>query len=94
LAIRHHLVERSTPARLAAIAALGRGADNDLTALARAQGEFLDLILMQQLADIRAGLPPGNKVAVKLLSREQRARLSDSLGAVRHIDTLTRDLLF
>jgi CBS domain-containing protein len=93
LAIRHHLLERTTPARLAAVAALGRGAD-DLDALSRAQGKFLDLILEQQLADIHAGLPPSNKVAVKRLSREQRAALRTSLSAVRHLDALTRDLLF
>jgi DNA polymerase-3 subunit epsilon/CBS domain-containing protein len=94
LAIRHHLLERSTPARLSAIAALGRGGGQDLDALARAQGVFLDLILVQQLADMRTGLPPGNKVAVKQLSREQRNQLRESLAAVRHLDALTRDLLF
>jgi len=94
LAIRHHLVERSTLARLTAIAALGRGGTQDLDALARAQADFLDLILAQQLADMRAGLPPGNKVAVKRLSREQRGRLRDALGAVRPLEALTRDLLF
>lgn len=36
----------------------------------RAQGHFLDLILMQQLVDMRAGLPPGNKVAIKPLTRQ------------------------
>ena len=94
LAICHHLLERSTPARLAAVAALDRGGASDLAALTRAQGVFLDLILTQQLADMRAGLPPGNKVAVKRLSREQRDALHESLSAVRHLDVLTRDLLF
>lgn len=94
LAIRHHLLERSTPARLSAVAALGRGDGPDLDALAHAHGEFLGLILGQQLADMRDGLPPGNKVAVKPLSREQRAQLRESLGAVRHLDVLMRDLLF
>jgi CBS domain-containing protein len=93
LAIRHHLLERATPARLAAAAALGRS-EPDLARLARAQGEFLDLILSQQIADMQAGLPPSNKVALKRLSREQRARLRESLAAVRHLDTLTRDLLY
>lgn len=94
LAIRHHLLKRSTPARLAAIAALDRGGGQDLDAVQRAQAEFLDLILAQQLADMQAGLPPGNKVAVKRLSREQRASLREALAAVRHLDALTRDLLF
>ncbi len=93
LAIRYHLLERATPARLAAAAALGRGA-NDLDALARAQSAFLDLIVAQQVADMQAGLPPGNKVAVKRLSRPQRAALRQALAAVGHLDTLTRDLLF
>lgn len=93
LAVRYHILERATPARLAAVAVLGRS-EQDIKALARAQGNFLDFILMQQLADIRAGLPPGSKVEVRRLSREQRARLRDSLEAVRYLDTLTRDLLF
>lgn len=94
LAIRHHVLERATPARLAGVAALGRGGERDLDALARAQGVFLDLVLEQQLADMRDGLPPSNKVAVKRLSREQRDALHDALGAVRPLEALTRDLLF
>ena len=93
LAVRYHLLERSTPARLAAAAALGRG-QHDLDALARAQALFLDLILDQQIADVKGGLPPSNKVAVKRLTRPQRQALHEALGAVRHLDTLTRDLLF
>jgi DNA polymerase-3 subunit epsilon/CBS domain-containing protein len=94
LAIRHHLLERSTQARLSAIASLGRGGDTDLDALAHAHEVFIDLILGQQVADMHGGLSPSNKVAIKPLSREQRARLRKSLGAVRHLDALTRDLLF
>jgi CBS domain-containing protein len=94
LAICHHLLERSTPARLAAIAALGHDGGHDLEALAHAQGVFLDLILGQQLADIEAGLPPSNKVAVKRLTPDERAGLKKALGAVSHLDALTRDLLF
>jgi DNA polymerase-3 subunit epsilon/CBS domain-containing protein len=94
LAIRHHILERTTPTRLAAVAALGRGGADDIEALSRAQALFLDLILEQQLEDVRAGLPPGNKVAVKRLTREQRRNLHEAFAAVRHLDTLTRDLLF
>lgn len=93
LAVCHHLLERSTPARLAAAAALGRG-KQDLEALARAQGLFLALILDQQVADVHAGLPPSNKVALKRLTRERRKALRDGLGVVRHLDALTHDLLF
>jgi DNA polymerase-3 subunit epsilon/CBS domain-containing protein len=94
LAIRHHLLERSTQARLSAIASLGHGGDADLDALLRAHEVFIDLILGQQVADMHGGLPPSNKVAIKSLSREQRTHLRKSLGAVRHLDALMRDLLF
>ncbi len=93
LAVRHHLLERSTPARLAAVAALGRG-QHDLEALSHAQGLFLDLIVEQQVVDMQAGLPPSNKVAVRRLSREQRKDLREALGSLRHLATLTHDLLF
>jgi CBS domain-containing protein len=93
LAVRYHLLERATPARLAAAAALGRG-QQDLDALAHAQALLLDLILDQQIADVQAGLPPSNKVAVRRLSRVQRRDLAAALSAVANLDTLTRDLLF
>jgi DNA polymerase-3 subunit epsilon/CBS domain-containing protein len=93
LAVCHHLLERSTPARLVAAAALGNDR-HDLEALAHAQGVFLDLILEQQLADVQAGLPPSNKVAVKRLTGEQRKALREALRPVGHLDAVMRDLLF
>jgi CBS domain-containing protein len=94
LAVRHHVTERATAARLAGIKALGLGAESDLDALIDAQAAFLDLILAQQIRDIAAGVPPGNAVEVKSLSRRERDRLHAALRAVGHLDTLTRDLLF
>ena len=94
LAIRHHLLERSTRSRLSAMVALGHGGKHDLDALARAQSLFLELILNQQLADLRAGLPPSNKVAVKRLTYDQRTRLHEAFNAVRHLEALIQDLLF
>lgn len=93
LAVRYHLVERSTPARLSLAASLGRGV-RDLDALGSAQAVFLDLILAQQVADLHAGQPPGNKVEVRALTAEQRDRLKAALGAVQHLATLTQDLLY
>lgn len=94
LAICHHVVERSTLARLAGLRALGIGAENDLDALARAERIFLDLIADQQIEDIAAGLPPSNKVELKRLDIEDRDRLRDALEAVRNLEDLTRNLLF
>ena len=93
LAIRHHVAERSTPARLAGVQALGLG-EADLDALVDAQRTFLELILAQQVSDIADGIPPTNKVEVKPLSRRERGRLHGALAAVGSLDTLTRDLLF
>jgi CBS domain-containing protein len=94
LAIRHHILDRSTPARLQAIKTLGVGAPQDLDALAEAHGVFLDLILAQQIEDLANGVPPGNTVLVRRLTERNRTRLRTALQAVRHVDAMTRDLLF
>jgi CBS domain-containing protein len=94
LAIRHHVRERATPARLAGLKALAVGSEGDLDALIEAQEVFLDLILAQQIADIADGKPPSNAVAVKGLSPQERERLKAALRAVESLDELTRDLLF
>jgi CBS domain-containing protein len=94
LAIRHHVVERATPARLSGVRALGIGADRDLDALVEAQRTFFDLILDQQLEDVEHGLPATNAIVVKRLARRDRDRLRAGLEAVQHLDDLARDLLF
>lgn len=94
LAICHHVRERSTPARLAGIKALGIGAAKDLEALSGAHEVFLDLILAQQIADAAGGKPATNAVVVKTLSARDRERLSMALRAVASLEDMTRDLLF
>lgn len=94
LAVRHHVVERSTPARLAGVKALGIGAENDLNALAEAQETFLDLLIAQQIEDIERGTPPSNAVAVKRLTSHDRERLRTAFDSVLNLDDLTRNLLF
>ena len=94
LAIRHHVVERSTLARLAGVKALGIGAAGDLDALIVAQETLIDLLLAQQTEDIERGMPPSNAVAVRRLSLQDRDRLRSALEAVGHIDEVMRGLLF
>jgi DNA polymerase-3 subunit epsilon/CBS domain-containing protein len=94
LAICHHVVERSTPARLAGLQARGLGGGGDLETLAEAQRTFLDLLAAQQVADADAGIAPSNAVLVKRLSHRDRERLHSALEAVRHLRELTHDLLF
>ena len=94
LAIRHHVVERSTLARLTGVKALGIGAAGDLDALIVAQETLIDLLLAQQTEDIERGMPPSNAVAVRRLSLQDRDRLRSALEAVGHIDEVMRGLLF
>ena len=94
LAICHHVVERSTPARLAGILALGLGGAHDLDALVEAQGVFLDLLLDQQIQDMDQGAPASNAVAIKRLSQRDRDRLRSALHSVAQLDQMTQDLLF
>ncbi|RAI46008.1 DUF294 nucleotidyltransferase-like domain-containing protein [Rhodoplanes roseus] len=93
LAIRHHVIERSTPERLAAIRGIGLGGQHDLQGLVDALGIFLDLVLSQQLDDLQHGTPASNAVAVKRLPQRDRERLRLALESVAQIDWLTRDLL-
>lgn len=94
MAIRYHVMDRSTAARLAGVKARVHASHADLDALAEAQSVFLDLILAQQVEDIAHGTPPSNAVVVKRLSVRDRDRLQAALQAVTAIEDLTRDLLF
>jgi DNA polymerase-3 subunit epsilon/CBS domain-containing protein len=94
LTIRHHVVARPTPERIAGVIALGLGSADELAALADAQATFLDLILGQQVVDIEAGLPATNTVVVKRLPVRERERLKTALEQVRHLNELGRELLF
>ena len=60
----------------------------------QAHGIFVDLILRQQLDDMAHGIPPSNTVVVKRLAAGDRERLQAALEGVRHVDEMTRDLLF
>ncbi|MGQ0684463.1 DUF294 nucleotidyltransferase-like domain-containing protein [Bradyrhizobium sp.] len=94
IALRYHVMDRSTPARLAGVKALVNASQSDLDALMEAQNIFLDLILAQQVEDVGHGLPPSNAVMLKQLSPRAREQLRTALNAVAHVDDLARDLLF
>ncbi len=94
LSIRHHILERATPARLRGVRGLRIGAELDLDRLIESHSVFVRLILSQQLADVHSGRPASNTVSVRRLSATDRERLRSALQSVRHLDDLTRDLLF
>lgn len=93
LAIFHGIAEHSTKARIEGVRALGLGSERDLNAMIEAQRVILSAILDQQLADIAAGRPPSNKVAVKRLSGDEQARLKEALASIRYANEMLRDLL-
>jgi DNA polymerase-3 subunit epsilon/CBS domain-containing protein len=94
LSIRHHVLARSTPERIAGLRALEIGAAPDLDQLIRIHRLLVDCLLRQQLEDIGAGVPPSNRVEVRRLSRPRRSELRDALKALRLVDGMTRELLF
>ncbi len=94
LALRIGSAERSTAARLSALVAAGRGGSADLTAAAAAQEVLFDLILRQQIVDLRQGLRATSRVQAARLSRRERERLRTALRAVRDLHRASRDLLF
>jgi CBS domain-containing protein len=94
LAIRHGVVERSTYARFAGLAARELGHEIDLGRFAQALDLFLTLILKQQVSDIGQGRQPTNSVAMQMLSRYEREQLRESLVSVAPVGEFVRDLLF
>uniref|UniRef100_UPI0022EB435B DUF294 nucleotidyltransferase-like domain-containing protein n=1 Tax=Falsiroseomonas oryzae TaxID=2766473 RepID=UPI0022EB435B len=82
-ALRAGIAEPATPARLAGLAAKGVITPADTARLQAAFGLLLDAVLRQQLADLAAGLPPGNLVDTASMPAERRAALKDALKAVR-----------
>lgn len=94
LSICHHVPERSTPARLAGVAALGIGGGSDLERLVEVHRLILDHMLHQQVEDIAAGVRPSNRVDVRRLSHSRRRELRDALKSLRGIETMVRDMIF
>lgn len=93
LSIRHGLALRSTSERLHAL--LERtGGKADLEALDRDHGVLLAALLQQQAADIEAGLPPGNRLDPRTLTKDQLGRLKQALKRVKAVPELVRDLMF
>lgn len=79
LALRIGSTAHSTPDRLRDAADAGRIGARDAETLIEIHVELLSLILQQQLIDLRDGIRPSSRVAIKALPREVRGRLKDRL---------------
>jgi DNA polymerase-3 subunit epsilon/CBS domain-containing protein len=93
LALRYHVAERSTRARIEGVKALDVGSQHDLDAWIDAHGVIVNAILAQQLVDIAEGRPPSNTVEVRRLSRAENRSLKNALNSLRHLDETVRGLL-
>ena len=93
LAIAEGSSERSTKIRIA----LKSSSDYAPITLARLEKDhalIISLILRQQLLDLANGIPPGNKIETRLLSRDEARDLKNAFGRVDQIGELMKDLLF
>ncbi len=93
LAVRHHVLDRSTPDRLAAIKSAEIGGADDLDALAEAHDILLDLVLTQQIHDLKHGLPAGHAVLVRGLNRRARDRMRFAVETAATLYQRARELL-
>lgn len=94
LAMRHNIRLRATRERIEAVRRMKIGSDADLERWPEAHAVILDAILRQQLADIAAGRPPGNRVDPSILTRGGQRRLKEALGTLGEVAATVRDLLF
>ena len=83
LAIRYHVVELATPARLDGVKAALPAAESELEMVKDAHGVFIDMILAQQIDDIGRGVAPTNTVAVDRLERTRANPPADCAGVGR-----------
>ena len=83
LALREGIAETSTLRRIAALRNAAVLGDNESEELDGAYRHIVGRLLRQQVSDLRDGRPVSNRVPLHRLSRRQRARLVDALGAIR-----------
>jgi len=93
IALRHGVTALATPQRLVQAAARAGRGETDAALLADVHGFLLRLLLAQQIADLEAGIVPGNRVELAPLNRQDQDHLKDALGRVELIREMLRDLL-
>jgi signal-transduction protein with cAMP-binding, CBS, and nucleotidyltransferase domain len=91
LAIRHRLPALATADRLAGLAALGAIAPADAENLSEAHRVLTAALLEQQIADIAAGITPGNQVDPRRLTPAARQRVKQALRNVEMASAIVGD---
>lgn len=91
LALRNDIEERATRDRLEGVSRRGVGNEVDIRNILEAHELFLRELLMQQLEDIEAGVPPANSINIKRLSRRRRSQLKQALHQIDAMHSLVGD---
>lgn len=92
LALRHGIAETGTAERLAALIAGGHVNATDAEGLIAAQRTVQRFVLDQQLVDIAAGAPPGTKVEVGRLKKQDKDALKAALKQTERIAMILADM--
>ncbi len=93
LALRIGSHTRPTPERIRDIVASGRIGEHDGAMLIETHALLMDLVLRQQLIDLREGVAPSNRVALAALSRDRRRALRSRLHSLDSIVREVRSLM-
>jgi signal-transduction protein with cAMP-binding, CBS, and nucleotidyltransferase domain len=91
LALREGVAATATRDRLSALHERGVLSEAEHASCTAAHGELSELLLRQQIADVRAGRAAGNLVSTVGLSRTHRRRLAESLRAVGWLQQRVRE---
>ena len=96
LSIQHHVLERSTPARLRGVRALDVGGEADIDRADRGAGDVSGIgpVAAARRYPCRARPATNTVVGQAAVRRANAERLQAALQSVRHLDELTRELLF
>ncbi|MGE3627672.1 MAG: DUF294 nucleotidyltransferase-like domain-containing protein [Hyphomicrobiales bacterium] len=93
MSIRHGVLARSTPERLAAVRDLGIGAPADFDRAIAGHKVLLGAILEQQLIDSEAGQPLSNWVDTRRLGKDRVREIRDALKDIQPLEELVLDVL-
>jgi len=91
LALREGVAETSTLDRLAALRGHGVLREEEYASGEAAYANLSELLMRQQVADLRAGRTAGNLVSTTGLPRARRERLAESLRAVEALQQRVRE---
>lgn len=91
LSIKTATPGRATPERLGAAVSAGLASERWLATVTAAHQTLLGAILRQQLADVAAGIPPGPRVEIGRLARQERAELRRAVQSAGEAVGLVRE---